>query len=129
MVMPPTNANGNLHAGHGLVMTIEDIVTRYKRMQGFQALWRPGLDHAGFETQVVYEKKLEKEGRSRFDMRLYFHSAILMVTIARTAAIITDVVLPIIHKLGWTKGVPSIMPERSPFRIEDLQPRVNCAAK
>ena len=68
MVMPPTNANGNLHAGHGLVMTIEDIVTRYKRMQGFQALWRPGLDHAGFETQVVYEKKLEKEGRSRFDI-------------------------------------------------------------
>ena len=68
IIMPPANANGNLHAGHALVMTIEDIMTRYKRMQGFRALWLPGLDHAGFETQVVYEKKLEKEGRSRFKM-------------------------------------------------------------
>jgi len=68
IIMPPTNANGNLHAGHALVMTIEDIMTRYKRMRGFKALWLPGLDHAGFETQVVYEKQLEKEGRSRFKM-------------------------------------------------------------
>jgi valyl-tRNA synthetase len=68
IIMPPTNANGNLHAGHALVMTVEDIMTRYKRMQGFKTLWLPGLDHAGFETQVVYEKKLEKEGRSRFKM-------------------------------------------------------------
>lgn len=68
IIMPPTNANGSLHAGHGLVMTIEDIMVRYKRLQGFRTLWLPGLDHAGFETQVVYEKKLEKEGRSRFDM-------------------------------------------------------------
>ena len=68
IIMPPVNANGSLHAGHGLVMTIEDIMIRYKRMQGFKALWLPGLDHAGFETQVVYEKKLEKEGRTRFDI-------------------------------------------------------------
>jgi len=68
IIMPPTNANGNLHAGHALVMTVEDIMTRYKRMQGFKTLWLPGLDHAGFETQVVYEKKLEKEDRSRFKM-------------------------------------------------------------
>ena len=67
IIMPPTNANGSLHAGHGLVMTIEDIITRYKRMRGYKTLWLPGLDHAGFETQVVYEKKLEKEGKSRFD--------------------------------------------------------------
>lgn len=68
ILMPPTNANGSLHAGHGLVLTIEDIMTRYKRMQGYKTLWLPGLDHAGFETQVVYEKQLEKEGRSRFQM-------------------------------------------------------------
>ncbi|MEI6280859.1 MAG: valine--tRNA ligase [bacterium] len=68
LIMPPTNANGSLHAGHGLVMTIEDIMVRYKRMRGFKTLWLPGLDHAGFETQVVYEKKLEKEGRTRFGM-------------------------------------------------------------
>jgi valyl-tRNA synthetase len=68
IIMPPTNANGSLHAGHGLVMTVEDIMTRYKRMSGYKTLWLPGLDHAGFETQVVYEKKLEKEGRTRFDI-------------------------------------------------------------
>ena len=68
IIMPPTNANGSLHAGHALVMTVEDIMTRYKRMRGFKTLWLPGLDHAGFETQVVYEKKLEKEDRSRFDI-------------------------------------------------------------
>jgi len=65
MLMPPTNANGSLHAGHGLVLTIEDIITRYQRMKGKRTLWLPGLDHAGFETQVVYERELEREGRSR----------------------------------------------------------------
>ncbi len=68
IVMPPPNANGSLHAGHALFITLEDIMTRFKRMQGYKALWLPGADHAGFETQVVYEKKLEKEGRSRFQM-------------------------------------------------------------
>ncbi|HEC94121.1 MAG TPA: valine--tRNA ligase [Candidatus Kaiserbacteria bacterium] len=69
IVMPPPNANGDLHAGHALFITLEDILIRYKRMQGYRALWIPGADHAGFETQVVYEKKLEKEGRSRFKMQ------------------------------------------------------------
>lgn len=68
IVMPPPNANGSLHAGHALFVTIQDIMIRFKRMQGLKALWLPGADHAGFETQVVYEKKLEKEGRSRFGM-------------------------------------------------------------
>ena len=68
IIMPPPNANGNLHAGHALFITLEDIFIRFKRMRGFRALWIPGADHAGFETQVVYEKKLEKEGRSRFGM-------------------------------------------------------------
>ena len=68
IIMPPPNANGNLHVGHALFITIEDIMIRFKRMLGYKALWVPGADHAGFETQVVYEKKLEKEGRSRFGM-------------------------------------------------------------
>ena len=68
LIMPPINANGSLHAGHALVVTVEDIMIRYKRMNGCKSLWLPGLDHAGFETQVVYEKRLEKEGRSRFQM-------------------------------------------------------------
>ncbi len=68
IVMPPPNANGSLHAGHALFVTIQDIMIRFKRMQGYKTVWFPGADHAGFETQVVYEKKLEKEGRSRFGM-------------------------------------------------------------
>lgn len=61
IIMPPPNANGSLHAGHALFVTLEDIMTRFERMRGKKALWLPGADHAGFETQVVYEKKLEKE--------------------------------------------------------------------
>jgi len=68
MIMPPPNANGMLHLGHALTTAVEDILIRYKRMCGFKVLWLPGADHAGFETQVVFEKKLEKEGTSRFEI-------------------------------------------------------------
>ncbi len=68
IIMPPPNANGRLHAGHGTDMTLKDIMVRYHRMAGKKALFLPGADHAGFETQGVFEKKLQKEGRSRFGM-------------------------------------------------------------
>ena len=68
IVMPPPNANGSLHAGHALFVTVQDIMIRYARMNGKKTVWLPGADHAGFETQTVYEKKLQKEGRSRFQM-------------------------------------------------------------
>ncbi len=68
IVMPPPNANGRLHAGHGTDMTLKDIMARFHRMRGRRTLLLPGSDHAGFETQGVYEKKLQKEGRSRFGM-------------------------------------------------------------
>jgi valyl-tRNA synthetase len=64
--MPPPNANGSLHIGHAVFVTLQDIMVRYHRMKGDKTLWLPGADHAGFETQVVYDKKLEKEGRNRF---------------------------------------------------------------
>jgi len=66
-VMPPPNANGNLHIGHALDMGLKDIMVRYKRMQGFDTIYIPGADHAGFETWVVYDKVLQKEGKNRFD--------------------------------------------------------------
>lgn len=92
IIMPPTNANGSLHAGHGLVMTIEDIMTRYKRMRGYRTLWLPGLDHAGFETQVVYEKKLEKEGRTRFEIEpKALYKEITDFTMANSATIKSQV--------------------------------------
>jgi len=68
IIMPPLNANAPVHVGHALGFTVQDILIRYHRMLGRRALWLPGMDHAGFETQVVFEKKLEKEGRSRFNM-------------------------------------------------------------
>ena len=67
IVMPPPNANGNLHIGHGLMAAIEDILVRYHRLKGYDAIYLPGADHAGFETWVVYERLLNKEGKSRFD--------------------------------------------------------------
>ncbi|HET9174143.1 MAG TPA: valine--tRNA ligase, partial [Candidatus Saccharimonadales bacterium] len=67
IVIPPPNANGNLHLGHGLTLAIEDVLIRYHRLKGDNVLFVPGADHAGFETQVVYERQLAKEGKSRFD--------------------------------------------------------------
>ena len=67
IVMPPPNANGNLHIGHGLTVALEDSLTRYYRLRGRSAWYIPGADHAGFETWVVYEKSLEKIGKSRFE--------------------------------------------------------------
>ena len=67
IVMPPPNANGNLHIGHGLTIALEDILTRYHRLKGDNTWYIPGADHAGFETWVVYERRLEAEGKTRFD--------------------------------------------------------------
>lgn len=67
IVVPPPNANGDLHIGHALTLALEDIAVRYHRLKGERALLLPGADHAGFETQAVYEKRLAKEGKSRFD--------------------------------------------------------------
>lgn len=67
IIMPPPNANDPLHIGHAMFITLEDILTRYHRMKGDETEWLPGADHAGIETQFVFEKKLKKEGKSRFD--------------------------------------------------------------
>ncbi|PIY94328.1 MAG: valine--tRNA ligase [Candidatus Levybacteria bacterium CG_4_10_14_0_8_um_filter_35_23] len=66
IILPPPNANGALHFGHAM-FTVEDILIRYHRMRGHAALWLPGTDHAGIETQFVFEKKLKEIGKSRFD--------------------------------------------------------------
>ena len=67
IVMPPPNANGNLHVGHGYMIPLQDILIRYHRMRGRDTIWIPGADHAGFETWVVFERSLEKQGKTRFD--------------------------------------------------------------
>jgi len=66
IILPPPNANADLHLGHAMYV-VEDIMIRYHKLLGDEVLWLPGADHAGFETQFVFEKHLKKEGKSRFD--------------------------------------------------------------
>ncbi len=68
ITMPPPNITGELHMGHALNTTIQDVLIRWKRMRGYKTLWVPGTDHAGIATQNVVEKKLKKEGITRFDL-------------------------------------------------------------
>lgn len=67
IVLPPPNASGKMHTGNVLMIAIEDLLIRWKRMQGYSALWIPGTDHAGFETQITFERRLKEQGKSRFD--------------------------------------------------------------
>ncbi|MDP6926966.1 MAG: class I tRNA ligase family protein, partial [Rhodospirillales bacterium] len=68
IVIPPPNVTGSLHMGHALNNTLQDILIRYRRMQGRDALWQPGCDHAGIATQMVVERQLEQEGKTRHDL-------------------------------------------------------------
>ncbi len=68
IVIPPPNVTGSLHMGHALDQTIQDVIIRRKRMQGFAALWLPGTDHAGIATQIVVERELAKEGVTREEL-------------------------------------------------------------
>lgn len=103
IIMPPPNANDPLHIGHAMFVTIEDIFIRFHRMLGDAALWLPGTDHAGIETQFVFEKKLVKEGKSRFD----FDRETLYKMILEYVQENTGVVLNQMKKLGasadWTR--------------------------
>ncbi len=68
IVMPPPNVTGQLHMGHAMDATLQDTLIRFKRMQGFDALWVPGVDHAGIATQIKVEEELRKEGLTRYDL-------------------------------------------------------------
>jgi len=68
IVIPPPNITGSLHMGHALNVTLQDILIRWKRLQGYKTLWLPGTDHAGIATQYVVEKELKKAGITRFDL-------------------------------------------------------------
>ena len=68
IVIPPPNVTGKLHLGHAWDTTLQDIITRMKRMQGYDTLYLPGMDHAGIATQTKVEAKLKEEGLSRHDL-------------------------------------------------------------
>ena len=65
IVMPPPNVTGQLHMGHAMDASLQDVLIRFKRMQGYAALWVPGVDHAGIATQIKVEEELRKEGLTR----------------------------------------------------------------
>ena len=68
IVIPPPNVTGKLHIGHALQFTLQDLVIRWRRMQGYKALWLPGTDHAGIATQVMVERQLASEGKDRHEI-------------------------------------------------------------
>lgn len=92
IVMPPPNANGKLHAGHAVGYTLEDIIIRYRRMQGHPTLWFPGTDHAGIETQFVYERDvLAPQGKTRFDLgQEEFYQKVLEFTVSQQGTILSQ---------------------------------------
>ncbi len=92
IVMPPPNANGKLHAGHAVGYTLEDIIIRYRRMQGHPTLWFPGTDHAGIETQFVYERDvLAPQGKTRFDLgQEDFYKQVLEFTVSQQGTILSQ---------------------------------------
>jgi len=110
ILMPPPNANASLHAGHAMY-TVDDIFIRWKRMQGYSALWIPGTDHAGIETQYVYEKELAKKGKSRMD----FDRKTLYKNIAKFVEENSGLIYEQFKKLGfsadWKRSVYAASPE------------------
>ena len=68
IVIPPPNVTGKLHLGHAWNTTLQDIIIRYKRMNGFDALWLPGMDHAGIATQAKVDAKLKEQGTNRYEL-------------------------------------------------------------
>lgn len=68
MTLPPPNVTGKLHIGHSIMLAVEDTMTRFHRMLGHETVWIPGTDHAGISTQVVVEKQIAEEGKTKFDL-------------------------------------------------------------
>jgi valyl-tRNA synthetase len=111
IIMPPPNANDPLHIGHASFVALEDALVRFHRMQGDDTVWIPGTDHAGIETQYVFEKRLQKEGKSRFD----FDRNTLFEKIWQYVADNSGVAIDQIKKIGasadWSRYKFTLDPE------------------
>ncbi len=111
IVLPPPNASGKMHIGNVLMIAIEDLLIRWKRMQGYSALWIPGTDHAGFETQLKFEKKLAKEGKSRFDFdRTSLYNAIWEF-VAENKGLIEEQIRRMGASVDWSRYTFTLDPE------------------
>ncbi|MBP6993926.1 class I tRNA ligase family protein [Candidatus Woesebacteria bacterium] len=110
IILPPPNANGSLHTGHAMYV-YEDIMIRYARQQGKIALWLPGSDHAGFETQFVFEKHLAKQGESRFKYDREELYKMISEFVAQSKGAINEQFRSIGFSLDWSKEQYTLNPE------------------
>jgi len=113
IVMPPPNVTGSLHVGHGLDLTIQDLLTRMKRMKGFEVLWLPGMDHAGIATQNVVEKKLAAEGKSRHDLGREAFVAKVWEWKAQSGGAILDQMKRLGDSVDWDREAFTMDPQLS----------------
>ena len=110
IILPPPNANAPLHFGHAMYV-IEDILIRYHRMRGFKTLWEPGADHAGFETQFVFEKKLAAEGKSRFDYDRETLYKMILEFVQANRPVMEGQLRKLGFSLDWSRKKMTIDPE------------------
>jgi valyl-tRNA synthetase len=113
IVMPPPNVTAVLHVGHGLNNTVQDVLIRWRRMAGDDALWVPGTDHAGIATQNVVEKQLAAEGRTRFDLGREPFVARVAEFVDRTGGAILEQLKAIGASADWTRTAYTFSPALS----------------
>ncbi len=113
IVMPPPNVTAVLHVGHGLNITVQDVITRWRRMRGDETLWLPGTDHAGIATQNIVEKQLARDGQTRFDLGRDAFVARTMEFVADTGGTILEQLRSIGASCDWTRTAYTLSPELS----------------
>src|SRR5438105_7389006 len=113
IVMPPPNLTAILHVGHGLNNTIQDLLIRWARMRGTEALWVPGTDHAGIATQNVIEKQLASEGKTRFDLGREAFVQRTKAFVSETGGVILEQLKAIGASADWRRTAYTLSPELS----------------
>jgi valyl-tRNA synthetase len=113
IVMPPPNVTAVLHMGHGLNNTVQDVIIRWRRMSGDEALWLPGTDHAGIATQNVVERQLAAEGKTRFDLGREAFVARTKEFVEETGGVILQQLRTIGASADWTRTAYTLSPELS----------------
>lgn len=111
IMMPPPNANDPLHIGHAMFVALEDVMIRYHRMLGDDTLWLPGTDHAGIETQFVFEKKLKKKGQSRFDFDRETLYQMIWDYVQKNSQVATDQMKKLGASADWSRFKFMLEPE------------------
>ena len=113
IVIPPPNVTAILHTGHGLNDTVQDVIVRWRRMAGDEALWVPGTDHAGIATQNVVEKQVASEGKTRFDLGREAFVARMHAFVEETGGLILEQLRAIGSSCDWTRTAYTLDPGRT----------------